>query len=186
VAYVPHSRVGIRLVDPAECPNGHDWRPRRSFRRHYLPCSCADDRGLSTPRPPVRSFVVKGVDLRERHVPGDGFTSKAQALCSNVHFPGAVLYTLRVHECWLGSYVRPRHGLQTMMVLLGREPSAPHRQVMLVGLANGAMRAVLLRAGVGTATMRKFGRSCAVISYRSSNAQTYYAPLRHRVVAFCR
>jgi hypothetical protein len=114
-----------------------------------------------------------------------GFVNKYQQKCSNMPFPGLVIYTYRVHECWLSWY--PGKRSEEFMYMLGYVPHSHRRtQVMLVGFVNEGVRVVPLRNGHGAATMKAFRRRCSVIGYGHSELRSYYEPFRRRFVSRCR
>lgn len=138
-----------------------------------------------TTTPPVGHHKTK---MRVSSFKGDGFTSKGRNWCSNMPFPGSITTAFRMHECWEGLWHSRKHHLQDMMYMLGYKPGSRGQiQQMIVGLANGPVRVVNLRNGIGVAHLAHFGRTCGVVTYsRSSTSKTYYMPFRHAKVKHCR
>lgn len=126
-----------------------------------------------------------GVNTKERHVVGDGFYSKSQQKCSEIPYPGVVIASYRGYQCWIGTWISRRFGTQGDFYIFGFVPNS-RRDVLLAGRANGRVAVVRLREGLGRASMRNFGRYCAVISYAKSDVRSFYSPSSNQLVGFCR
>ena len=190
----------MALLGAAACSPSTESRTTSAARRQERATSMPSDIASSTltGRTRRRQSVMAvpstrtGSSTNASHGPGPvprraGFSLMARHRCTDMPFPGPIITAYAMYQCWLGDWTEPGRGTTGLLLMLGYVPSSDNkRQVMVVGLVNSFVRWVYLRDGIGTATVKRFDRSCVVIAYARSTVRTYYEPFDRRTVQFCR
>jgi hypothetical protein len=122
--------------------------------------------------------------MQQRRPGGLEFASRQR--CSQIPYSGVVVSSYDPSSCWIGGWRLKDGELRYILYVFGYEPGSDQtKQAMLAGIANSRVRDVPLANGYGGATMKHFGRTCVVVSYRNSSEQSYYELLAHRFVKYC-